>query len=111
MKTKLFEVRDRATFIPVFAILMEPTNNYQGYLLRRSGYGPGINLVMVGRCGSGPAHYDPYRQENGARTMRVAHQYIMENFHELNDGDVIDVEFILGESKEKKISERFQPLI
>ena len=35
-----------------------------------------------------------------------AHDYIAEHWAELDDGDVIDVEFILGEKPTKKISER-----
>ena len=53
MKTILLEIRDRATFIPVFATLMEPTNGGNAYLLRRAGFGLGSNLVMLGRCDSG----------------------------------------------------------
>lgn len=106
MITKLFEIRDRATFFSVFATLMEPTNGGNAYLLRRVGFGLGSNLVMVGRCDGGKAHYDVYEQNNGARTMMEAHRYIQDHFDELKDGDVIDVEFILGESDTKKISER-----
>lgn len=106
MITKLLEIRDRATFIPVFATLMEPTNNGNAYLLRRAGFGIGTNLVMFGRCDGGKAHYDVYEQNNGARTLMEAHKYIQDHFDELSDGDVIDVEFILGETAEKKISER-----
>jgi hypothetical protein len=35
----------------------------------------------------------------------VAHDYIRNNWPTLKDGDVIDVEFILGETNERKISE------
>ena len=34
-----------------------------------------------------------------------AHHYIQEHFDELHDGDVVDVEFILGETKAPKVSE------
>jgi hypothetical protein len=54
--------------------------------------------------GEGNSSADAYHW--GDRTMQTAHIYIDEHFAELNDGDVIDVEFILGESTEKKISER-----
>ena len=40
------------------------------------------------------------------RTRMTAHQYIIDHWHELSDGDVIDVEFILGEKSTRKISER-----
>ena len=38
--------------------------------------------------------------------MATAHDHIVKNWVTLEDGDVIDVEFILGETKVKKVSER-----
>jgi hypothetical protein len=38
MQVKLLEIRDRGTFLPVFAISTKPSNNAQGYLLRRVGF-------------------------------------------------------------------------
>lgn len=106
MLVKLLEIRDRATFMPMFAALCEPSNEGQAHLLRRAGYGLGTNLVIFGYLEGkkAPCTYDPY--DWGDRTKRVAHQYITEHWNDLKDGDVIDVEFILGESTEKKISER-----
>jgi hypothetical protein len=40
-------------------------------------------------------------------THRVAHDHIRQHWDELRDGDVIDVEFILGRSSAPKVSERF----
>jgi hypothetical protein len=99
MKTKTFEVRDRATFIPVFAIKMQPENEGQRYLLRRAGYScqPDDPIVMVGFLGKGGCNYDSYSW-GGSRTMTVAHQYIEKNFDDLSNGDVIDVEYVLGEA-------------
>ena len=37
--------------------------------------------------------------------MVTCHTHIVENWAKLNDGDVIDIEFILGETKVKKVSE------
>jgi hypothetical protein len=108
MKTKIFELRDRATFIPILAIQIYPDNGLQEYLILRCGYPITIEYdyqVMITKLsGEGKASADPYFW--GDRTFAVAHNYIYENFNDLNDGDVIDVEFILGETKEKKISER-----
>jgi hypothetical protein len=39
--------------------------------------------------------------------MPLAHQHIEQNWDLLNDGDVVDVEYILGETSEPKRSERF----
>lgn len=38
--------------------------------------------------------------------MPIAHCWIIRHFAELRDGDVVDVQFILGESAQPKVSER-----
>jgi hypothetical protein len=48
--------------------------------------------------------YDPYDWND--RTMQTAHNYIAKNFDDLSNGDVVDVEYILEETDEPKISER-----
>ena len=125
MKIKALEVRDSMTFIPVLAILMHPdpvNHEAERYLLRRAGYsvfpGPepaephkfGESVVLVRMECSGTSNnatYDPYSWGmNLSRTMTVAHSYIWEHWSELKPGDVVDVEFILGETKQPKRSER-----
>lgn len=100
MDTKLLEIRDRATFIPAMAIRV---SGQDGYLMRRAGFGdvPMVYLVMLAteKC-----RYDPYNWDN-MRTMGNSHNYIEEHWDELQSGDVVDVEFILGESKQPKLSE------
>jgi hypothetical protein len=106
MIAKLFEVRDRATFLPVIATSMtSPANEAEFYLLRRAGYGvqPLILLTRLDADGR-PANYDPYAW--GDRTMRVAHQHIQDHWLTLESGDVVDVEYILGERDAPKVSER-----
>jgi hypothetical protein len=52
---------------------------------------------------------DPYSwgiRNKGPRTFPVAHNWIIDHFDEISDGDVIDVEFILGETKQPKTTER-----
>ena len=106
--TKLLEIRDRHTFIACIAIDMNPTDTMQHYLLRRYGFPcdgrPNIAISHV-NCHGHPLQNDPYYW--GDRTWRTAHHYIIENWHSLADGDVVDVEFILGETTEKKKSERY----
>lgn len=118
MQAKALEIRDRATFIPALAIDMNPKalsaedENWaeQRYLLRRAGYacdGKPI-IVLTYMHAKDKAFYNPFDWPENPRTMRAAHIYIQENWRKLKDGDVIDVEFILGEKTEKKISERFE---
>ena len=57
----------------------------------------------------GRATNDPYEwvaRGMGERTMPVAHNWIIEHFDALSDGDVADVQFILGETEKPKVSER-----
>jgi hypothetical protein len=118
MEVKLFEVRDRATFIPCFGILMAPEENIaygpeipedilqaEEYLLRRGGFSFENPLVTFGRLDGGSSQYDPYSW-GGSRTMTVAHAYITEHWAELRSGSVVDVEFIRGETLSQKLSER-----
>ena len=111
MKTKLFEVRDRLTFIPVIAIQLDPDYEEERYLLSRSGYGPTPiqqrSYVLLARTygdnGQTGISCDPYTW--GDRTMSNAHKYLIKNFDELESGAVIDVEYILGETAIPKVSE------
>lgn len=105
LDSKVLEVRDSGTHIPVLAIRMMAKNGIQKYYIHgRCGYpsdGSCISVVSLDDC---DGNCDPYRWDN--RTMANAHNYIYEHFDELSDGDVVDVEFILGEMPTKKVSER-----
>lgn len=110
MQVKILEIRDRATFFPVICVRPIPDNEGQRYLLRRDGYSCQLEddiVIMIDKqCYD--VSYDPYKWPANPRTKRVAHLHIQEYWEMLNDGDVIDVEFILGETQSKKISERFE---
>lgn len=114
MNTKLFEIRDSGTMIPVMATLIWPAltnadvSPQEEYLMRRAGYGVGRCVILCRLECSGcdrNATYDPYAWGGGARTYPVAHSYIIDNWDKLESGEVIDVEFILGETTTKKVSE------
>lgn len=113
MQVKLFEVRDRATFIPCFGILMAPADGRanasweeEDYLLRRAGFGFDNPLVIFGRLEGGGCQWDPYAWSVPPRTVPEAHRYVAAHWDELESGDVVDVEFVLGERTEPKASER-----
>lgn len=108
MICKTIEIRDSMTFIPAMAIKMVSWNPGDSYLLRRMGFvaefmSPAILFVWIsrGRCESDPNAWS-------SRTLGVAHQYVQEHFDELEAGAVVDVEFILGITKEPKRSERLE---
>ncbi len=113
MTTKLLEIRDVATFIPVLAVRFDHDEELEAerYLLARAGYGltredqSGYVLLCqisggLGRCGC-----DPY-DWGGNSTYSLAHDWIIKHFEELASGDVVDVEFVRGESAAPKVSER-----
>lgn len=107
MEVKCLEIRDRNTFFPVICIRPTPDNDAQRWLLRQDGYRGGDDerciIFIDAQCRG--VSYDPYDWPD-RRTKGRAHDYIERHWHELSDGDVIDVEFILGETKEPKQSER-----
>jgi hypothetical protein len=106
MIAKALELRDENTFIAILCVDMNPSNGEQRYLLRRCGYACDgrPNIIMTRLDGSGQATNDPYAW--GGRTYPVAHDWIIEHWDELADGDVVDVQWILGETAERKRSER-----
>lgn len=112
LTTKAFEIRDKMTFIPVMAakLAKEPTmgNWYieEEYLIRRAGYAKDTDYIVVTILTSLESNCDIFKWEN--RTMRNAHQHILENFDSLKGGEVIDIEYILGETKAPKLSERVE---
>ena len=107
MKVKVFEVRDKLTFIPVMAIQMKSEDLVKRYYLRRVGFGEDSPLIEVVRMDNDKCSYDPYKWGQSTRTMREAHKYIAKNWGSLNNGDVIDIEYILGETTSPKVTERF----
>ena len=104
MKIKMFELRDKGTFIPVMCIKMDSRGAHQeDYLLGRAGFGKHTYLVQLVWMSAGKTQYDPFKWND--RTFYTAHKYITENWDKLISGDVIDVEFILGETDKPKKSE------
>ena len=114
METKLFEIRDSATFIPILAVRFTPANEQESYLLARAGYGlePGYQGQYVILCrivgGELDARATPDHWGRSTRTVSTAHHYIINNWEELASGDVVDVEFIKGETSAPKVSERLE---
>lgn len=114
METKLFEVRDRMTLVPVICIKLAPDNEPDGYLLAMAGYGllpkSQGKFILMGKLQTGVLQNRPQDHSGypAVRTLPMAHQHIEKHWDELTSGDVIDVEFILGETTEAKISRRIE---
>lgn len=106
MITKMFEIRDAGTLIPVIATLMASPYEAEHFLIRRAGFNPESGHVFVGKIETCGGEYDPFKWPSSSRTMTIAHDYIQKNFNRLESGDVVDVEFIMGLRSTPKISER-----
>ena len=98
MIPKFLEIRDSGTCISVLAIQMHAFNNIETKFLDRCGYPENGRGVVLMHLSTQEASSDPY-EHSGARTLAVAHEYIIERFDELKDGDVVDVRVILGEQE------------
>lgn len=124
MRAKALEVRDEGTFVAVLAVDMNPVKPFhtmdprdiaestddaaaQRYLLRRVGYPcdgrPNVVITKLSADGDRACN-DPHYWKD--RTFTIAHAYIIERWNDLKDGDVVDVQFILGETRSPKVSER-----
>jgi len=109
MTTKVLEIRDEGAFIAALAIRMTGDNPIQNYYFWRCGYPSDGSSIMLMMLYDGKATNDPYEWRAlgmGPRTLPVAHDWIIDHFDELSDGDVVDVQVILGETSTPKISER-----
>jgi len=110
MENKTFEIRDSGTFIPALAIRLIPNCEKDRYLLAIAGYGrteerQGDFIILMDLENTTRCNFDIYEWRN-SRTFHVAHKYIKENWNKLTSGDVIDVEYIIGETKQIKTSEQ-----
>lgn len=114
MELKMFEIRDSGTYIPIIAIKLGAENLAQLHMLGRAGYGlipeEQSKYVLLAQIDGGIGTITTDLYAWGNRTMRTAHEYIQNNFDSLENGAVVDVEFVLGETKQPKISERLEPI-
>lgn len=103
-ETKILEVTDRYTFIPVLAVrVCAGFGSGSDYLLRRAGFARREHYVILSRLSGNHVTYDPAGW--GDRTLTTAHQYILDNWDTIADGAVVDVEFICGEVSKPRLSE------
>ena len=106
-RVKFLEIRDRATFIPAMAVELVGLSRPECYLLGRVGFSGGSRYIMLQRLVGNTATTDVW-DWGQSRTMHCAHEYIIKEWESIHSGDVIDVEFIMGESEECKISEALE---
>lgn len=108
-ETKTIEIRDTATFIPALAVLLrapEDEEHPARYLFRRGGWSDDLTEpvnVLLMHLQTNRCEVEHFRWNS--RTMAEAHSYLERNWRNIKCGQVIDVEFLLGITKEPKVSE------
>ena len=111
MEIKTFEIRDAATFIPAVALRADVglLDGQAAFLFRSAGWGYDQTCTYLFPLqGRDEVQYDPFKWHGDSRTFYNAHVYIRDHWRELDDGAVIDVEFILGEHGYPKESQRVE---
>lgn len=103
-ETKFFEVRDTGTHLPAMCTRVWHEADDADYQMRRAGWQGYFNVFFLTNLITMESNHDIYNWNN-KRTMPTAHAAITRDWDQLNSGDVIDVEFELGEAKTKKTSE------
>jgi len=110
METKLIEIRDRGTKIVALATRMVPATPRESALLSWCGYGPATPLVVLAYAdpdngGRTECHHDPveWRLHRG-RTMQRAHLHLQDHWDDVEDGGVVDVEYVAGEVDAPKVA-------
>lgn len=109
MYAKTIEIRDAATFIPAMAVRLDPYHERDRYLLARAGFGVSMldqeKYIILIHLTSMRCEYDPMKWGN--RTMENAHRHIIEmGLDNFLHGEVVDVQYILGETDGPKVSEQ-----
>jgi hypothetical protein len=105
MENKILEIRDRATTMVVWAQSIIPENAIEHRLLVRAGFSDTYISIMLWHMdgGSNYASVDPYAWHS--RTMHYAHLELQKKWESYKTGDVLDIEYILGETSLPKESE------
>lgn len=106
---KFFEVRDKATTASVMCIQMDlmkvlyTQGERSVRIASRAGYAFNPTCILFHPMAHDKIKYDPC--EWGDRTYQVAHDYIIKNWETLESGDIVDVEYILGERDKPKTTD------
>ena len=104
LEIKFVEVVDIATCIPCLLLKGKPDNmdNRQSWIWERGGWGDTEGIYLMPIQTPELTKYDPYDYKD--RTFKTVLLHAQQNWNTINDGDVIDVEFVLGEKSAPKES-------
>lgn len=102
MDIKMIEIRDSFTLINALAIKMNSDKDIENEFLVNSGYSREFPSIMLFDLADGVGYVNPNSWNSGGRTLRTAHMYIERNYDNLVSGQVVDVEYISGETNSPK---------
>lgn len=105
MESKVFEVRDRMTFIPLIAVRMNHREADERYLVRQAGW---REEFLFGRMSNDSIALEHVARWRHCATLGTACEFIAQNWEALENGAVIDSEYIRGESKQPKVKQRLE---
>jgi hypothetical protein len=111
MITKCLEIRDEGTCIAAIAMKMAAANSIESRFFWRVGYPLDGHAVVLMNLSDQRATSDPYGWGGGARTMPIAHNWIIDHFDELTEGQVVDVRVIQGWAEKPAQAEIYVPEI
>lgn len=117
LEVKLVEARDDGITMALMFVKMAPDNPSEKWLLARSGYGdcPEEYIIMVdineGDNFKGQTSASETDYAYGFRTRTVVHHFMEDNWDTVKPGDVVDVQYILGETSSPKKSEQFHSIL
>ncbi len=103
---KVFELRDRMTTISIMCVRIDlsEVTEPDRFIIRRAGWGSNAKAIYMINLSTCQCIFEPGRWNS--HTYDTAHQYVEEHWDELQGGEVIDAEYIRGESEKPKESER-----
>lgn len=107
-EARVIEIRDKGTFIPAMVVKLRSNAGDAAYVARRVGI-TSVSVYLF-RLDDGVGTNDPHSWGPNDRTYSTVHHHLMREgeFEKLSDGDVLDVEFLLGEVATPKRSERLE---
>lgn len=105
METKFIEIRDIGTRIAALAMRMLAQDETEFRFMRHSGFSQEYPSVILMGMDDQKATCDPYNWCSlgmGMRTRQNAHIWICGHWDEIESGQVVDVQVILGETVRPK---------
>lgn len=103
---KMLAVMDRGTHIPLIAFKVSPNTMKECVMLERHDFGVNPHEhTFFYDISSGTCSHNPYKME-GSYTLTPACKHIRDNWGSINSGDLVDAEYIRGETSEPRIWER-----